>query len=172
MRLNFKKVYTYRYMKKIIFTSLFLLPLLHLHGSTRTLPAETNIYPSQKTTHSKYNKQNITSDDSISNNIRTSLKSNTSLSAEAKNVQISVNKKVVTLTGTVKTQSEKSKVETLAKRVSGVKSVINKLEIKKPPHSSPKTTLENQRVLNKPEESQASMDLFTDFLSREAEVLD
>ena len=45
------------------------------------------------------------------------------------NITVKVNGGVVELSGVVKTETAKSKVEKVAKRVKGVKSVVNQLKV-------------------------------------------
>lgn len=54
----------------------------------------------------------------------------TPTSTAAQNIKISVDKGVVTLKGTVKTEAEKMDLENKAKVVSGVQSVTNEIEVK------------------------------------------
>ena len=68
-----------------------------------------------------------TADDKITIQIRTALKNDTTLSPEAKNVQVIVSGGTVTLTGTVPTNADKSKIESIATRTTGVKNVSNRL---------------------------------------------
>lgn len=60
--------------------------------------------------------------------VRRALQSDTSLSIGARNIQVSVNSdNELMLTGTVKDDAEKRKVEIIAKKASGIQDVINKL---------------------------------------------
>ena len=69
-------------------------------------------------------------DQTIDQDIRSSLKNDPKLSVWAQKIQVSSNNGVVTLSGRVADISEKSKVETMANQTQGVKRVINKLEIR------------------------------------------
>jgi osmotically-inducible protein OsmY len=73
---------------------------------------------------------NDTSDDAVAARVRNALQKDTTLSS-SRNVQVAVDDGKVTLTGTVKNDDEKSKIETIAKQVSGVKSVSNKVTVAK-----------------------------------------
>jgi osmotically-inducible protein OsmY len=62
--------------------------------------------------------------------VRRTIVKDKSLSVAAHNIKILVEGGVVTLRGPVKSDEEKSKVESLAKSVAGVTSVDNKVDIK------------------------------------------
>jgi hyperosmotically inducible periplasmic protein len=65
----------------------------------------------------------------ISANIRKAIVADDSLSTNAQNVKIVTAGGIVTLRGPVKTQQEKSTIETKAKQVAGVTQVNNLLEL-------------------------------------------
>lgn len=71
---------------------------------------------------------NASSND-ISRRIRTALQSDNTLSDAAKNIQISVDGGTVTLTGSVASTTEKSRIESTIKRINGVRNVTNNLDV-------------------------------------------
>ncbi|HEV7816609.1 MAG TPA: BON domain-containing protein [Janthinobacterium sp.] len=62
--------------------------------------------------------------------VRRAVVQDKTLSTTARNVKIMAANGVVTLRGPVKSDDEKSKIETLAKQVDGVSSVDNRLDVK------------------------------------------
>jgi osmotically-inducible protein OsmY len=67
----------------------------------------------------------------ITADIRKALMDDITLSTDARNIKIITDDKgVVTLRGVVETQVEKTAIETRAKTVAGVNSIINQLEVK------------------------------------------
>lgn len=62
-------------------------------------------------------------------NVKTAIMTDTTVSASAKLVTVNSNKGVVTLTGTVPTQGDKTKIEAIAKNVTGVTKVDNQLTV-------------------------------------------
>ena len=68
-------------------------------------------------------------DDMIYDNVRIKLAGDADVKGGA--VQVEVKQGVVTLSGMVESQHQKDKAAKLAKKVKGVKQVINNLEIKK-----------------------------------------
>ena len=68
-------------------------------------------------------------DRTISQNIRKAITEDDSLSTNGKNVKIITVDGVVTLRGPVKSEAEKTKIESKAKQIAGVKNVENQLEI-------------------------------------------
>ena len=68
-------------------------------------------------------------DRTISQNIRKAVTADDSLSTNGKNVKIITVDGVVTLRGPVKSEAEKTKIESKAKQIAGVKNVENQLEI-------------------------------------------
>lgn len=73
---------------------------------------------------------NPATDSEISDKIRFTVKHDFSLSNEAKNININANDGTVTISGTVKNEMEKMKIESLARSIPGVKNINNKLNIK------------------------------------------
>jgi hyperosmotically inducible periplasmic protein len=71
----------------------------------------------------------VISDDAIVDNVRIKL----AMDVDVKGGALKVDSKagVVTISGIVETQGQKDKATRLAKRVKGVKSVINNIEVKK-----------------------------------------
>lgn len=69
------------------------------------------------------------SDDMIYDNVRIKLASDVDVKGGALKVEVKAG--VVTLSGLVETQSQKDKATRLAKKVKGVKQVVNNIEIKK-----------------------------------------
>lgn len=70
-----------------------------------------------------------TTDDSIMQSIQTALQNDSTLSETAKNITISVNNGVVTLSGNVANAAEKARIESMA-QVSGVTSVTNQINVR------------------------------------------
>lgn len=68
-------------------------------------------------------------DKQISEKIRQALVSDKSLSTVAKNVTVSTVNGVVTLRGSVNSDMEKMKIDREAKQATGVKNVINNIEV-------------------------------------------
>ncbi|MGA3019947.1 MAG: BON domain-containing protein [Bryobacteraceae bacterium] len=69
------------------------------------------------------------SDDAIYDNVRIKLASDVDVKGGA--LKVDVKEGVVTLGGVVETQMQKDKATKIAKRVKGVKSVVNQIEVKK-----------------------------------------
>lgn len=74
-------------------------------------------------------KQDTTSDDMVYNNVKIKLASDAVVKGGG--LQIDVKEGVVTLGGAVELQSQKERAEKLAKKVKGVKQVINNITIRK-----------------------------------------
>lgn len=68
-------------------------------------------------------------DSDLANNIRSAIQNNPSFSARAHNIQVFADNGKVTLRGVVKSENEKSSVETFVKQIDGVHSVSNKLHV-------------------------------------------
>src|ERR1044072_7505185 len=68
-------------------------------------------------------------DRKITQDIRSALTSDDSLSTDAKNVKVITSDGTVTLRGPVKSDKEKTQIEAKAKQVTGVKRVENQLEV-------------------------------------------
>lgn len=68
-------------------------------------------------------------DRKITQDIRSALTSDDSLSTDAKNVKVITSDGTVTLRGPVKSAKEKTQIEAKAKQVTGVKRVENELEV-------------------------------------------
>jgi len=66
----------------------------------------------------------------LQSRVRRAIQTEASLSANARNVGVSVDGDKVTLTGTVDTKEEKERVENITKQIAGVRSVSNKLSVK------------------------------------------
>lgn len=73
---------------------------------------------------------NDASDVKLAAAVRRSLTKDSSLSTSAHNVKVMASGGAVTLRGPVKSDDEKSRVESIARGVSGVSQVTNELEIK------------------------------------------
>jgi hyperosmotically inducible protein len=71
-----------------------------------------------------------TTDDYISDNVRQKLAADQVV--KGGDLEITVKDGVVTMNGKVHEQKQKDKAEHIAKRVNGVKSVVNNLKIEKP----------------------------------------
>jgi hyperosmotically inducible protein len=69
------------------------------------------------------------SDDAIYDNVRIKLAEDVDVKGGA--LKVDVKEGVVTLGGVVETQMQKDKATKIAKKVKGVKSVVNQIEIKK-----------------------------------------
>jgi hyperosmotically inducible protein len=68
-------------------------------------------------------------DRTISQEVRKAVTSDDSLSTDAKNVKIVTTDGTVTLRGPVKSEKEKTEIESKAKQIAGVKNVENQLEV-------------------------------------------
>ena len=68
-------------------------------------------------------------DDTISNDVRIKLASDTLVNGGG--LQVDVNQGVVTLSGSVERPQQKDRAEKVAKKVKGVKQVINKITLRK-----------------------------------------
>ena len=75
-------------------------------------------------------RRNIADDQVISQRVRDAITNDKSFSGQAKGINIDSDWGVVTLSGNVKNDSEKNKIEALAKSVNGVKKVNNQLKVK------------------------------------------
>ncbi len=62
-------------------------------------------------------------------NVKTAIMTDTTISASAKLVSVNSSKGVVTLTGTVPTQDDKTKIEAIVKGVTGVTKVDNQITV-------------------------------------------
>jgi hyperosmotically inducible protein len=69
------------------------------------------------------------SDDAINDNVRLKLASD--VDVKGGGLKVDVKEGVVTLAGTVESQMQKDKAGRLAKKVKGVKSVVNNIEVKR-----------------------------------------
>ncbi|HUI81747.1 MAG TPA: BON domain-containing protein [Bryobacteraceae bacterium] len=74
-------------------------------------------------------KQDSTSDDMVYNNVRIKLASDAVVKGGG--IQVDVKEGVVTLGGAVELPNQKERAEKLAKKVKGVKQVINNITIRK-----------------------------------------
>ena len=94
-------------------------------------PAESGTAPITPVPASPANTSS-TDDQKLSEQVRAAINAGTAEATAdaAKNIQVSASNGTVTLKGTVKTQEEKTRIETAAKAVSGVTSVDNQLEVK------------------------------------------
>jgi hyperosmotically inducible periplasmic protein len=72
-------------------------------------------------------------DDSIYDNVRIKLAGDADVKGGQGTLNVEVKQGVVTLSGSVETQRQKDKAAKIAKKVKGVKQVVNNLEIKKHP---------------------------------------
>ena len=70
-------------------------------------------------------------DDAIYDNVRIKLASDRDVKGGGGTMQVDVKQGVVTLSGSIETQRQKDKAARLAKKVKGVKQVVNNLEVKK-----------------------------------------
>ena len=73
-------------------------------------------------------KDKDTSDDAIYDNVRRKLASDPDVKGGA--LQVDVKGGVVTLSGAVELPKQRDKAEKIARKVKGVKSVVNKIEVK------------------------------------------
>lgn len=74
--------------------------------------------------------QGSAADVELTRQIRQEIVGDKSLSTDAHNIKIITLNGVATLRGPVDSKAEKSKVESLAKKVSGVSKVVNQIEVK------------------------------------------
>jgi len=100
-----------------------------------TTPPPTTVPPAESVTTPAPTPPATTSatdDQKLADQVRTAINGGTTdATADAgKNIQVSASGGTVTLKGTVKTQEEKTRIETAAKAVSGVTKVENQLEVK------------------------------------------
>lgn len=72
----------------------------------------------------------VMSDSAVKDQVTNALKADAQFSADFKNVTVDVKDGVVTLTGTVTDESQKSAIADNVANVPGVKNVVNKLEVK------------------------------------------
>lgn len=70
-------------------------------------------------------------DDAIYDNVRIKLAGDRDVKGGGGTLQVDVKQGVVTLSGSVETSRQKDKAGKLARKIKGVKQVINKLEVKK-----------------------------------------
>lgn len=101
-------------------------------GQTSTSVDNTNINERDKggATKTPQNQSNSKQDRNLLAAVRRAIVGDKSLSTMAHNVKVLVEGGVVTLRGPVKNESEKAKVESLAKRVKGITSTDNQLDVK------------------------------------------
>ncbi len=78
----------------------------------------------------KAEKSGAPSDRDLLAHVRRAVVKDKSLSTSAHNVKMSAKAGVITLSGGVKTEEEKAKIQEIAKGVAGVSSVENKLDVK------------------------------------------
>lgn len=81
---------------------------------------------------SPFDQGNNQADLDTTQNIRKALMADESLSTDAKNVKVVTNNGVVALRGAVKDSSERSTVESIAKRYAGSNRVDNQVEVGQP----------------------------------------
>ena len=101
-------------------------------GQTTTRVDNTNINERDKSgaTKTPQDQSNSTQDRELLAAVRQAIVDNKSLSTMAHNVKILVEGGTVTLRGPVKSEEEKAKVESLAKRVKGITKTDNQLDVK------------------------------------------
>lgn len=94
--------------------------------STSDNSNSTSMQPNYQTTitETKYS-----ANDELAHRIRIVLQNDPSIGMNASGIDIEAEDGIVTLTGTIKDDAEKAKVESIVKRIPGVKSVSNKLTI-------------------------------------------
>lgn len=91
-------------------------------------------YNSQSQTdrrNSQFANKNFNPSDEMTSKIRARLQNDNTLSADARNIQITFDEGTAILKGNVNSDSEKTKIETIVQQVDGVKSVTNKLTVSK-----------------------------------------
>jgi osmotically-inducible protein OsmY len=94
-------------------------------------PAESGVPPTTPVPATPANTA-ATDDQKLADQVRATISAGTTEATAdaAENIQVSASGGTVTLKGTVKTQEEKTRIETAAKGVSGVTKVENQLEVK------------------------------------------
>jgi len=84
-------------------------------------------------------------DVTLASNVKAKLSADTMLARS--NINVDAKSGAVTLTGTVTSEAEKAKAETIAKGVDGVKSVVNSLKVKAPVvNATPPPVTEDTRL--------------------------
>lgn len=104
--------------------------LNNFSNSPRDYSYNSGDYLGDNTTTEQVYRTSPIDDQVISQRIRNAIQHDRILSGEAKNIDINSNWGAVTLSGSIRNDSEKRKVEVIAKSVQGVKSVDNHLEVK------------------------------------------
>lgn len=93
---------------------------------------ERNVRDSENTTLTPEDQKENEADRSITAAIRREVVKNNSLSSNAHNIKIITRDGLVTLRGPVENAAEKTKLQAIAEKVTGVKQVDNQLESKTP----------------------------------------
>lgn len=73
----------------------------------------------------------LTTNEAVKTRVTNALRSDTSLSSKARSVQVTVEEGKVTLSGTVASDAEKAKIESMVRQQNGVKTVVNRLDVAK-----------------------------------------
>lgn len=103
-----------------------------LAANTELENTERNVRDSDDSTLTPENQKETSSDRKISAAVRKAIVKQKSLSTDAHNAKIITHNGVVTLRGPVENAAEKAQLQSIAKKIKGVKQVDNQLEAKTP----------------------------------------
>jgi hypothetical protein len=106
-------------------------PMIPSVGGGPTTSPDRNVNDVNEGAMSAQHPGGTDADQLLADKIRTALTQDASLSASAKNVDISIASGKVTLRGNVKSQAEKKAVEAKAREIAGAAEVENHLKVKK-----------------------------------------
>lgn len=109
---------------------LFLLGYLGTHYNTPTVRDNAYGAAGNQTLYTTTPGQVIENDTTLSQNARKVLLANSQLLNDLRDLRIESSNGVVTLYGTVKTDEQKALIDRLVERISGVKKIDNKIEVK------------------------------------------
>ncbi|HRD55564.1 MAG TPA: BON domain-containing protein [Parachlamydiaceae bacterium] len=109
---------------------LFLLGYLGTHYNTPAVHDNAYSTNSNQTLYTTTPAATVDSDATLSQNIRKVLLANSQLLNDLRDLRIESSNGTVTLYGTVRTDEQKSLIDRLVERISGVKKIDNKIEVK------------------------------------------
>jgi osmotically-inducible protein OsmY len=118
-------------MNKILFgvVTLALLSACEQNSATKADNTAKNVRDRDLNTVTPGDQSESAADRSITQEIRRNLMNDSDLSTNAKNIKVITINRVVVLRGPVLNEAERQRIEDLVKRVNGVSSVDNQLEI-------------------------------------------
>lgn len=116
-------------MKTSMFVSLLGISVLALQVSFGAMATDTNPPPMSATMKDRSEKM-VSSDQTITQDVQKALRDDKTLSTDAKNISVSTLNGDVTLRGSVKSDAEKAKINSIVQNVTGVKNVHNELNTK------------------------------------------